>query len=100
MRCMTRELIYTSLKHISISVKLKMYNLVWLLMSLKWYVKGFLCCFFKSKTDRSIAFVLNHGEKLKRKQIAIRIISLHEQGSDENKFELLDDAMDFSPCLL
>lgn len=62
---------------------------------------GLLFFFFPpSTTDRYIASVLNHGEKLKRKQIAIRIISLHEQNSDEKKFELLDDAMDLSPCLL
>lgn len=58
-----------------------------------------LLCFF-SKTDAYPASVLNLGEKLKSKQIAIRIISLHEQGSDENRFELLVNATDLEPCLL
>lgn len=62
--------------------------------------KASCVAFFFSTTDRYIASVLHCGEKLKRKEIAIRIISLREQGSDENKFELLDDAMDLSPCLL
>lgn len=56
--------------------------------------------FFSNTTDRYSAAVQTHGEKLKRKQIAIRINSLHKQSSDESKFELLDDVMDLSPCLL
>lgn len=44
--------------------------------------KGFLCCcFFFYTTDRYVASVLTHGEKLRGlelKKIAIRINGLHE----------------------